>query len=192
MQIQMCLDQKNPRAHKNKIGTSPPPPPKNPNTPPPPKARNFMGMGLSCRKNAFSGAHKIGAASSGPRAAGKTIYGHEDFSDWSSLRVLVGLGCFVSVWGGGGSLLFFLFGRHLAVTGLSSIDICSVMLCVAHDEEPPPTPNRRDDFLRYCFLLLEDTTILTETSTSEKIKIPGFRIFSLLDGKRKRKKISGI
>ena len=35
--------QKNPRAHKNKIGTSPPPPP-NPKYPPPPKTRNFMDM----------------------------------------------------------------------------------------------------------------------------------------------------
>ena len=42
--------QKNPRAHKNKIGT--PPPPKTQNTPPP-RTRNFMGMGFSCRKNAF-------------------------------------------------------------------------------------------------------------------------------------------
>ena len=43
-------DQNDPRAHKNKIGT--PPPPKTQNTPPP-KTRNFMDMGLSCRKNAF-------------------------------------------------------------------------------------------------------------------------------------------
>ena len=35
-------NQKNPRAHKNKIGTSPPPP-QNQN-PPPPKTRNFMDM----------------------------------------------------------------------------------------------------------------------------------------------------
>ena len=41
-----------------------------------------MDMGLSCRKNAlFPGAHKIGAAISGPRIAGKQFYGHEDFSE---------------------------------------------------------------------------------------------------------------
>ena len=37
--------QKNPRAHKNKIGL-PPPPPQNPNTPPHPKTRNFMDIGF--------------------------------------------------------------------------------------------------------------------------------------------------
>ena len=60
------LNQKNPRAHKNKIGTSPPPP--NPKRKiPPPKMRNFMDIVFSCRKNAiFPGAHKIGAAISGP------------------------------------------------------------------------------------------------------------------------------
>ena len=59
---------KNPRAHKNKIGTSPPPPPSQ-NTPPP-KTRNFMDMGFSCRENTFfPGVHKIGAAISGPRIA---------------------------------------------------------------------------------------------------------------------------
>ena len=43
---------RNPRAHKNKIGTAPPPPHKKPKIPPP-KKRNFMDMGFSCRKNAF-------------------------------------------------------------------------------------------------------------------------------------------
>ena len=42
------LVQKNPRAHKNKIGT--PPPPQNP---PPPLKEEFYGHGFSCRKNAF-------------------------------------------------------------------------------------------------------------------------------------------
>ena len=57
--------QKNPRAHKNKIGTSPPPPK------PPQKKGNFMEkMGFCCRKNAFfPGVHKIGAPISGPRIA---------------------------------------------------------------------------------------------------------------------------
>ena len=59
--------QKNPRAHKNKIGTPTPPKPK---IPPPPKTRNFMDMGFSCGKNAFfQGVHKIDAAISGPRIA---------------------------------------------------------------------------------------------------------------------------
>ena len=50
-QINHLTFQKNPRAHKNKIGT--PPPPKDPKYPPP-KTRNFMEkMGFSCRKNAF-------------------------------------------------------------------------------------------------------------------------------------------
>ena len=41
-----------------------------------------MGMGFSCRKNAiFPGTHKIGAAISGPRIAGKIFYGHDDFSE---------------------------------------------------------------------------------------------------------------
>ena len=41
-----------------------------------------MDMAFSCRKNAFSpGAHKIGAAISGPSIANKTFYGHEDFSE---------------------------------------------------------------------------------------------------------------
>ena len=51
--------QKNPRAHKNKIGT-----------PPPPKKGEFYGHCFSCRKNAFfPGVHKIGAPISGPRIA---------------------------------------------------------------------------------------------------------------------------
>ena len=42
--------QKNPRAHKNKIGTSPPQ--KTQNIPPPQNAE-FYGHGFSCRKSAF-------------------------------------------------------------------------------------------------------------------------------------------
>ena len=42
--------QKNPRAHKNKIGTSPPK--KNPNTPPP-KTRNFMDMAFPAERTHF-------------------------------------------------------------------------------------------------------------------------------------------
>ena len=62
--------QKNPRAHKNKIGT-PPPPPKAP----PPKKGEFYGHGFSCRKNAFfPGVHKIGAPISGPRSTADTNF----------------------------------------------------------------------------------------------------------------------
>ena len=52
-----------------------------------------MDMGFSCRKNAFfPGAHKIGAAISGPRIADKTFYGHEEKSkDWR-VRVVKALG----------------------------------------------------------------------------------------------------
>ena len=58
-----------------------------------------MGMGCSCRKNAsFPGAHKFGAAISGPRIAGETFCGHEDFSDCIGLAknhpwMLTTLGC---------------------------------------------------------------------------------------------------
>ena len=48
---------------KNPSATPPPPNPKIP----PPKTRNFMGME---RQRLFPGAHKIGAAISGPRIAG--------------------------------------------------------------------------------------------------------------------------
>ena len=42
-----------------------------------------MGMGLKflAERTHFPGAHKIGAAISGPRIARKKFYGHEDFSD---------------------------------------------------------------------------------------------------------------
>ena len=64
--------QKNPCAHKNKIGTSPPPKKKQ-NTPPS-KTRNFMGMEVFLQKERiFLGAHKIGAAISVPRTADKNF-----------------------------------------------------------------------------------------------------------------------
>ena len=64
-----------------------------------------MGIGFCCRKNAcFPGVHKIGAAISGPRIAGKNFYGHEDFSDFLVFRdfgwVFVGRHL-VGVWIGG-------------------------------------------------------------------------------------------
>ena len=46
-----------------------------------------MDMGFSCRKNAFfRGAHKIGAAISGPRIAGKKNNGHEALKTLTSLN----------------------------------------------------------------------------------------------------------
>ena len=63
---------KNPRAHKNKIGT--PPPKKTQNTPPPQNEEIYGHGGFSCRKNTeILGAHKIGAAISGPRIADKNF-----------------------------------------------------------------------------------------------------------------------
>ena len=60
---------KNPHAHKNKIGTSTPPLPKKPR--PPLKGGILWASGFSSRKNQkMPGAHKIGAATSGPRIAG--------------------------------------------------------------------------------------------------------------------------
>ena len=61
--------QKNPRAHKNKIGI--PPPPKTQNTPPPPpKKRGILWTWVFLQKERiFPGVHKIGAALSGPRIA---------------------------------------------------------------------------------------------------------------------------
>ena len=63
------------------------PPPKNTEIPPPPLKRGILwAWRFSCRKNAiFPGAHQIGAAISGPRIAGKTFRGHEDFSDFTML-----------------------------------------------------------------------------------------------------------
>ena len=79
-----AVSQKNPRAHKNKIGTSPPPPN------PPPKKEEFYGHGFSCRKNAFfPGVHKIGAAISGPRIA------DTNFTD--TKRIFLSFCCFKSL-----------------------------------------------------------------------------------------------
>ena len=59
--------QKNPRAHKNKIGT--PPPPQNPKYPPPPKRGILWTQVFLQKERIFPGVHKIGAAISGPRIA---------------------------------------------------------------------------------------------------------------------------
>ena len=62
--------QKNPRAHKNKIGTSPPPKTKIP----PPLKRGILWTRVFLQKERiFPGVHKIGAAISGPRIADKNF-----------------------------------------------------------------------------------------------------------------------
>ena len=62
--------QKNPRAHKNKIGTPPPPKPKIP----PPKKEEFYGHGFSCRKSAFCQASiKLTHPFSGPELRTKIL-----------------------------------------------------------------------------------------------------------------------
>ena len=65
------LSQKNPRAHKIKSAL---PPPQTQNTPPPLKRGSLWTWRFSCtRKAIFPGAHKIGAAISGPRIADTTF-----------------------------------------------------------------------------------------------------------------------
>ena len=59
--------QKNPRAHKNKICTSPPPQ-KTQNTPPPKRGILWTGFFLQ-NGRIFPGVHKIDAPVSGPRIA---------------------------------------------------------------------------------------------------------------------------
>ena len=66
-----CFKQKNPRAHKNKISTSPAPQSK---ITPPLKRGILWTWRFCCRKNTeILGAHKIGAAISGPRIADKNF-----------------------------------------------------------------------------------------------------------------------
>ena len=74
---EMNVSQKNPRAHKNKIGT--PPPPKNPKCP---KTRNFMDMGFSCRKSAFFQASIKLTHPFPAQNCGQKFCGHEDFSEY--------------------------------------------------------------------------------------------------------------
>ena len=62
----------NPRAHKNKIGTSPPP--QNPKYPAQnPKRGILWTWDLPAERTLFPGVHKIGAAFSGPRIADKNF-----------------------------------------------------------------------------------------------------------------------
>ena len=62
-----------------KIKSALPPPPKTPNTPPPKGGILWTWVFLQ-KERIFPGAHKIGAAISGPRIADKQFYGHKDFS----------------------------------------------------------------------------------------------------------------
>ena len=71
-----AIYQKNPCAHKNRIGT--PPPPKTQNTPPLKRGILWAWVFPAERKH-FSRGPYIGTAISGPRIAGKTFYGHEIF-----------------------------------------------------------------------------------------------------------------
>ena len=80
--------QKNPRAHKNKIGTSPPP------QNPPLKRRILWTWVFLQKERIFPGVHKIGAAISGPRIADTnftdtrifltTPRNPENFKDWAA------------------------------------------------------------------------------------------------------------
>ena len=67
----------NPRAHKNKIGTSPP----QPKIPSPLKTRNFMDIGFPAeRTQNFRAPIKLAQAFPAPELRAR-IYGHEDFSE---------------------------------------------------------------------------------------------------------------
>ena len=72
--------QKNPRAHKNKIGTSPPP-----QNPTPPKTRNFMDMGFPAERTQsfffFSRRPWNWRSHFRPQNCGHEFYGHKAFSE---------------------------------------------------------------------------------------------------------------
>ena len=71
--VAIAILQKNPRAHKNIIGT-PPPPPK-PKIPPPPLKRGILWTWplFLQKERIFPGVHKIDAPISGPRIADKNF-----------------------------------------------------------------------------------------------------------------------
>ena len=73
------LCQKNPRAHKNKIGTSPPPP-KTQSTHPPLK-RGILWTWLFPQNGRIFQASKKWRSHFRPQNCGQKFYGHEDFSD---------------------------------------------------------------------------------------------------------------
>ena len=79
--------QKNLRAHKIRIGTSINPFEKAQKTPPPLKEGILWAWGFSSRKNPkVPGAHRIGAAISSPRIAGRNIMDMSFFCVWLPLR----------------------------------------------------------------------------------------------------------
>ena len=80
--VKGTIDRKNPHAHKNKIGTSTPPSWKKPRTPPL-KGGILWAWGFSSRKNPkMPGAHKIGAAISGPRITDGNFMDATLFLNW--------------------------------------------------------------------------------------------------------------
>ena len=84
LSICMVMFQKNPRAHKNKIGT---PPPKKP------KKRGILWTWVFLqRKSIFPGVHKIDAPISGPRIADKN-FTDTDFSECWKLSKTHGTPC---------------------------------------------------------------------------------------------------
>ena len=82
-----CLHQKNPRAPKNRIGTSTPPSEKNPD-PPPPNEEFYGHGGFSSRKNEKSQApSKNWRSHFRAQNCGQKNYGHEAFSEFKYCRV---------------------------------------------------------------------------------------------------------
>ena len=100
--FQSNLNQKNPRAHKNKIGTPPPP-----QTPPPPNCGILWKWVFLQKERIFPGVHKIGAAISGPRIADTNFTDTRIFLTESNCKVI--LFCF-------SSLVTFLFSFALGST----------------------------------------------------------------------------
>ena len=86
-----AFTQKNPRAHRNKIGTSTTPPFKK-SPEPPLKGGILWAWGFSRRKNQkIAGAHKIGAATPGPRIAGGKLRRWGFFLIHSSCKKVSGI-----------------------------------------------------------------------------------------------------
>ena len=75
--------EKNPHAHKNKIGTSTPPLPPFHKNHDPPKRRNFMGIGAFFQQKEPKNARRPQNWHSHfrPQNRGRKFYGHEAFSD---------------------------------------------------------------------------------------------------------------
>ena len=79
-------DQKNPRAHKNKIST---PPPQN-QIPPPKKNEEFYGHGgfPAERRHFFQVSIKLSQPFPALQNCGHEFYGHEDFSEMTPLELM--------------------------------------------------------------------------------------------------------